>query len=109
VRITGYASDVDHHRWRKLLDIARHLAERERRTALVVPHARDWLAQPRRGLREDEIVVTWSVVDAELIRHELRDYLPRDRVFAATPRVRRNTGGAGTAREIPDPRRPQRP
>ncbi len=102
VQTTGHTDHFDHERWRHLCAIAAQLAEREARNALVVRHAARWLDQTGGGLRDGEIVVTWTVSDAALVRHQLRDRLPRDRVFPAAPRVRHDT--ATDRSEIPPPR-----
>ncbi|WP_141921299.1 hypothetical protein [Halopolyspora algeriensis] len=69
-------------------------------------HAGRWLEHhPGDRLRDDEIVVTWAVADAELIRYQLREHLLPSRVFPAAPRVRTGkTSRAREAGEIPPPR-----
>ncbi|KAA5831799.1 hypothetical protein ABT337_01335 [Saccharopolyspora hirsuta] len=51
------------------------------------------------NLRDGEIVVTWTVADAELVRHRV----DRERIFPAAPRVRKGRT-AGSAEDIPGPR-----
>jgi hypothetical protein len=97
---TTTVEDAEHDRWRKLFEVAAHLAVQHERSALTVRHAARWLEQTGGHLRDGEIVVTWSVADAELVRHQLRDRLPRGSVFPAAPRVRRSPPGM----EIPAPR-----
>lgn len=96
-------ADAEHERWRNLRAVAQQLAQRHECYARVVRSARRFLADGSR-LRSDEIAVTWTVADAEL----LRAYLTTGphRIFPAAPRVRhRGTDRAFDVGEIPEPRR----
>lgn len=94
--------DAEHERWRNLCAVAQQLAQRHDCYARVVRSARRFLADGSR-LRSDEIAVTWTVADAEL----LRAYLTTGphRIFPAAPRVRhRGTDRAFDVAGIPLPR-----
>lgn len=96
------AVDVDHGRWRDLCAVAQQLAERHACYARVVRSARRFLADGAR-LRSDEIAVTWTVADAELLRDHLT--IGPHRVFPAAPRVRHGRRNrAFDVDEIPQPR-----
>lgn len=93
-----HAEEVERERRRKLNRIARDLAERYRCTTRVIWDAASWLRHdPRVG--DTELVVTWTVADAALVRHELGERIGRDRVLPAAPRVRR--GRATQRADIP--------
>lgn len=95
--------EAEHERWRDLRAVARQLAQRHECYARVVRSARRFLADGCR-LRSDEIAVTWTVADAELLRAALT--IGPQRVFPAAPRVRRaDADRAFDAGEIPEPRR----
>ncbi|WP_141921331.1 hypothetical protein [Halopolyspora algeriensis] len=105
MQTTGDTNDAEHRRWRNLCAIAAELAGQHGRTARVVRHANRWLDHAGDRLRDDEIVVTWTVADAELIRHQLHEHLPPSRVLPAAPRVRAGkTARARGVDEIPPPR-----
>ncbi|WP_433868759.1 hypothetical protein [Saccharopolyspora sp. CA-218241] len=95
----------EHDRWQDLCSVAARLAAERDRPALVVRHAARWLEQ-RGRVQGEEVVVTWTVADAELVRHQLRDRLDPDRVLAAAPRVRHHR--ARRPAEIPPQRRTRR-
>lgn len=97
-RTADHPDDAESNRWRKLRTAAVELAGRHGRIALVVRDATRWLDQTGGRVRAEEIVVTWSVPDAELIRYQLRQHLDRDRIFAAAPRARNSPSS------IPAPR-----
>lgn len=85
-----------------LYTIAQQLAHREGCSARPVLHVESWLeANPR--VRRDEIVVTWTAAEADLVRWALREQLSSERVFAAAPRVRYGPT-AHRPDDIPGPR-----
>jgi hypothetical protein len=100
VRSSGV--DAEHERWRNLRAVAQQLAQRHDCYARVVRSARRFLADGCR-LRSDEIAVTWTASDAELLRAHLTT--GPHRIFPAAPRVRhRGTGRAFEIGGIPSPR-----
>ncbi len=100
VQTTG-ETDTEHDRWRNLFSIAAGLAQQHGQPVVAVRHASRWLEQTGGRIRDNEIVVTWSVGDADIVRHQLR--LSRDRVLPAAPRVRHGKNTA-TGSGIPEPR-----
>lgn len=93
-----HAEEAARDRRRQLNRIACDLAKRHRCTTRVIWDARRWLEhEPHVGATE--LIVTWTVAEAELVRHELRERLARERVLPAAPRVRH--GRAAQREEIP--------
>lgn len=101
----------DRERWYKLQEVSSRLAQKHGCLARPILHAKEWLQQLENNqvdrIRRNEILVVWTVAGAELIRHELRDHIPSERVFAAAPRFRypRRTTDP---QDIPPPRGQQR-
>lgn len=84
------SEDSERDRWQQLLAVAHTLATRRGCRAQVVRFPQRWLEQGHdQRLGREEIVVTWTHADAEVLRHALRGRLDGGRVFAAAPRVRR--------------------
>ena len=101
VQTTG-ETDTEHDRWRKLFSIASGLAQQHGQPVLAVRYASRWLYQTGGRISDNELVVTWTVADAEIVRHQLR--LSRDRVLPAAPRVRHGKTTAAGSGGIPEPR-----
>lgn len=94
--------DAEHERWCNLCAVAQQLAQHHGCYARVVRFARRFLVDGSR-LRSDEIAVTWTVADAELLRASLT--IGPHRVLPAAPRVRhRGTDRAFDVAGIPSPR-----